>query len=239
MSRPRRYDHGARPLHVIARAVAGDLLFPDDATYRVFWNALGEQTRAHDVVLGQICLMTNHYHLLVRSDPDALAAALKMAHGKLAWFRNKEDRRRGRVFGRRYEVFPIEDVRHHARVVRYIPHNPVAARMVRDPAAWQWSTHRILAGREQPPAWFDLPAALRLAGFFDSRDYERLVLADTPFELPPMTQREFTMHRIRMLADHGTPDQEIAAMTGVSLRRVRETIKASAVDLAPNRHESS
>ena len=228
MTRPRRYDYGARPLHVISRAVAEDVLFPDQEAFQVFWRALGEQACEHGVVLGQVCLMTNHYHLLVRADPDALAAALKMAHGKLAWLRNHGDRRRGRVFGRRYEVFPIEDVRHHARVVRYIPHNPVRARMAREPGEWKWSTHRILAGKERPPAWFDLPAALRLAGFFDSRNYERLVLADTPLELPPMSQRELVAHRICMLAERGADSHEIARQVGVPLRRVRSTLKASA-----------
>ncbi len=229
MTRPRRHDHGARPLHVIARAVAGDVLFPGPDAFRLFWDALGEQSREHGIVLGQICLMTNHYHLLVRAEPDPLAAALKMAHGKLAWRLNRSDQRRGRVFGRRYEVFPIEDVRHHARVVRYIPHNPVAAGMARDPGRWTWSTHRILAGTQTPPVWFDLPAALRLTGFFDSRSYERLVLSDTALALPPMTQRELIAHRICVLAEGGARDVHIAEAVGVPLRRVRETIKASSL----------
>ncbi|MGI9117804.1 MAG: transposase [Gaiellales bacterium] len=231
MSRPRRHDHGARPLHVVARAVARDVLFPDPSAFSMFWTALGEQAREHDVTIGQICLMTNHYHLLVRGHPDDLAETLKMTHGRLAWLRNKDDQRRGRVFGRRYDVFPIDGVRHHARVVRYIPHNPVAAGMCDDPAGWKWSTHRILAGHEPPPDWLDLPAALRLAGFFDSRSYERLVLRDTPLEIPPMTTHELMTHRICTMAADGAPEEVIEQTLGVSARRIRSTTKAAGIEL--------
>ena len=131
MARPPRRNDGSRPVHVIANAVAGDVLFPDGDACAMFWDAVGASAVAHGVRIGQLCLMSTHYHLLAQADADALAAALKQAHGKLAWYRNHGDRRRGTLFARRYGVIPIADPRHLANVVRYIPRNPVNAGVVR------------------------------------------------------------------------------------------------------------
>lgn len=194
----------------------------------IFWDEFGSRALQFGVAIGHVCLMTTHYHLMVRATPDALAETLMHAHRKLAWYINRNGRR-GRTLGRRYQVFPIEDGRHLRAVARYIPLNPVKARMVRDPSEWQWSTHRFLVGRADSPPWFDVMTALRMVAFFDARSYERWVLADTPFEQPPMTQREMLEHRVCVMADFGIPAQEIAEFLGLSLRRVRETIAGAAL----------
>lgn len=229
MSRPRRLNHGRQPLHVIARCVAGDVLFPDHQSWEHFWDEFGTRAVENDVVVGHVCLMTTHYHLLVRADREALADTLHRAHGKLAWYRNREGMRRGRVFGRRYDVIPIISAKHLLEVSRYIPRNPVKAGMVSNPSSWRWSTHRYLAGKQSPPEWYDIDAALRMVAFFDSRSYERWVLADTPLAIPPMTQRELLDHRIWTMSESGKSDAEIAEAFRLTLRTARSRISAGAL----------
>ncbi len=214
---------------MIARCVAEDTLFPDWDSSRVFWNRFGSLAQEHEVSIGHICLMRTHYHLLVRAQPEALAKLLQLTHGKLAWHRNRDGQRRGTLFGRRYDVIPIESARHLLSVARYIPLNPVKAKAVADPRGWHWSTHRFLAGHVRPPDWYDVKAALRMVSFFDSRSYERWVLSETPLELPPMTQRELMDFRICELADYGMGKEEIAAVLHLGARRVRNVIGASAL----------
>lgn len=229
MSRRRRIDHGNWPLHVIARGVAEDALFPDDASCLLFWDEFGVQAREFGVAIGHVCLMRTHYHLLVRAHPDALAGALHRTHSKLAWLRNLEGRRRGTVFGRRYQVIPIDTAKHLLAVSRYIPMNPVKARLVGDPSDWRWSTHRFLAGREASPEWFDVRTALRMVAFFSSRSYERWVLADTPLALPPMNERELLDHRVCSLAEWGMSNADIAEVLDLSERTVRRRIAQAAI----------
>lgn len=228
MTRPRREDHGHFPLHVVARGVEEGILFPDDQSRRLFWNEFGAWALELNVVIGHVCLMSTHYHLMVRSTPDALAEALMHTHRKLAWYVNRNGRR-GRAFGRRYQVFPIDDAKHLRLASRYIPLNPVKARMVRDPADWRWSTHRFLIGRDTPPAWYDIKAALRMVAFFDSRSYARWTLSDSPLAPPPMTKRELVDHRICVMAEFGIAEGEIAENLGLGTRRVRETIAHAAL----------
>ena len=229
MTRRTRINHGKTPLHVRARCVAEDVLFPDWQSRSVFWNEFGVQAAEFGVAIGHVCLMTTHYHLLVRAHPEALADCLQRTHGKLAWYRNVDGKRRGTVFGRRYEVIPIDSAKHLLEVARYIPLNPVKARMVEDPSDWHWSTHRFLSGHEAPPDWFDIKSALRMVAFFDTRSYKRWVLSDTPLAIPPMTQRELIDYRICSLAEWGMDDATIADRLGISIKTVRRRIRASAL----------
>jgi len=234
MSRRRRIDYGKWPLHVIGRGVAGDSLFPDADSWALFWNEFGAQATEFGVSIGHVCLMRTHYHLLVRGNPEALANTLHRTHSKLAWLRNRDDQRRGAVFGRRYRVIPVDTAKHLLAVARYIPLNPVKSNVVRDPSDWRWSTHRFLAGRETPPAWFDVRTALRMVAFFNSRSYERWVLSDTPLAIPPMTEQELIDHRICSLAEWGMPIAEIADVLHLSARTVQRRIARSALRSTPD-----
>ena len=228
MTRPRRHDHGHFPLHVVARGVEEGLLFPDAQSQLLFWDEFGARALEFNVSIGHVCLMSTHYHLMVRATPDDLAEALMHTHRKLAWYLNRNGRR-GRTFGRRYQVFPIEDAKHLRLATRYIPLNPVKAGIVWDPADWHWSTHRFLVGREPAPPWYDIKAALRMVAFFDSRSYARWTLADTPLAPPPMTTRELVDHRVCVMAEFGITDRAIADNLGLGIRRVRETISEAAL----------
>ena len=227
MTPPRRRDVGAVPLHVFANAVSTDVLFPNGETYQVFWDELGEALTEHGVCIGQICLMTTHYHLLVRAEAEALAEALHQAHSKLAWLRNRDGRRKGRLFARPYTTVPIRDPRHMASVVPYIPRNPVRAGMVTQPGDWRWSTHAALAGVSPSPRWFDTRRALILNGFLDSRSYERFVSAASDRNCPPSSPAELVAHRICTLAAGGLADKVIADVLALPIRRVRATLRES------------
>ena len=230
MARPPRRNDGTRPVHVFANAVAGDVLFPDDGACAMFWEALGTAANAHGVRISQLCLMSTHYHLLAQGNADALSAAVQRAHGRLAWYRNRGDRRRGTLFARRYAVLPIVDPRHLANVVRYVPRNPVKAGLCDVPGAWRWSTHRALAGIEAPPEWLDCADALRISGFLDSRSYRRFVETDDQIDAPPLNADALLTYRIRRLAEGGMGDRVIAENLGVTLRRVRSALRDSGIE---------
>jgi len=227
MAKQPRRQHGSNLQHVISRGVADDFLVPTPEFCRLFWHALGGFTQEYGVELFEMCLMGTHYHLLLRGDKDAVAAALHRAHHRLAMARNRCDSRKGAVFGRRYKVIGIEDESHLKTVIRYIPLNPVAAQLCSDPARWDWSTHTILAGRGEAPSWFDRDRALRTLGFADCVAYERFVIAATPLELPPMTRGELTRHRVGQLAIHGMGVEQIATALDLTADYVAKVLRAS------------
>lgn len=218
-------------LHVIGRCVHGDLLFPDDDNAQLFWSELGYRSLEFGVQILAVCLLGNHYHLLVRGEAEPLAETMHRALSKLANVRNRRAERRGALVGRRYNVVEIDDEWHERRVIRYVPMNPVLHQLARDPAAWTWSTHPILIGQRAAPVWFDRTAVLKAFGFLDAKAYERFVLEASPLELPPMSQAEAKRHRVLVLARTGLSAERIAELTGFSQRHVHRLIAVSAVEL--------
>ena len=233
MAKRTRDDHGTRLLHVIGRCVHDDELFPSDFYARLFWGEIGGRSLEFGVDILSVCLLRNHYHLIVRGQPDALADTMHRGLSKLANVRNRiEERRRGALVGRRYDVIPVQDGRHAANLIRYVPMNPVLHRLARDPADWRWSTHAILIGRRPCPEWFDRRKALSAFGFHDAAAYERFVLAGTPLYRPPVNPREVREHRVLVMAEAGVGLSAIRDAVGLSERHVRRIIASSAL-LAP------
>ncbi len=231
MAKHRRYDYDNRILHVVGRSVHTDVLFPDPDFSRMFWNELGNRSLEFGVDILAICLLGNHYHLLVRGKPGPLADTMHRTLSKLANTRNHRHDRRGALVGRRYQVLPVKDPAHAHRVIRYVPMNPVHHGLTLDPAKWRWSTHSILIGKRPAPEWFDRAAALRAFGFPDARAYNRFVLQGTPLELPPMTPSELKQHRVLVLAQHGLGVSQISDLIGYSPRHVRRLIGMDAAAL--------
>jgi putative transposase len=64
------------------------------------------------------------------------------------------------VFQGRFGSELIETESHALEVHRYIALNPVRAGLVRDPEEWPWSSLGAVLGREQPPGFLDVEAAL-------------------------------------------------------------------------------
>ena len=99
------------------------------------------------------CLMSNHYHLVVRTREVPFASSRPLVEGgpTASWWR---PRCRARSLGRQ----PALD-----RAVAYVHLNPVSAGLVSDPAGYPWSGHRELAGLA-PPSLVDLRLALARFG---------------------------------------------------------------------------
>jgi REP element-mobilizing transposase RayT len=229
MAKATRYDGGGRMLHVIGRCVSKELMFPDDNDAQLFWSEVGYRSLEFGVQILAMCLLGNHYHLIVRGDAEPLAETMHRGLSKLANVRNKREGRRGALVGRRYTVIHPEDAVHVSRLIRYVPMNPVRHKLAQDPAKWVWSTHAILLGHRGAPEWFDRDEVLRVFGFVDANQYERFVLAGTPIVPPPMTQLELKHHRVLVMAQAGLPMKQIVDVSGYSERHVLRLIAGSAV----------
>ena len=229
MAKAIRYDDGGRMLHVIGRSVNNDFLFPHDNDAQCFWSEIGYRSLEFGVQIFAMCLLGNHYHLIVRGDAEPLAETMHRSLSKLANVRNRRDGRRGALVGRRYDVVHPKDALHMQRLIRYVPMNPVLHKLAQDPAKWVWSTHSILLGKRVAPEWFDRDEALRAFGFVDAKEYERFVVADAPIAPPPMTRLELKQHRVLVMAQVGISLEIIVKDTGYSERHVRRLVAQSAV----------
>jgi putative transposase len=159
---PRVIDEGL-VYHAINRGNNRADVFADDTDFVAFLQSLVATKQRYPFQLFGYCLMTNHFHLLLRPDSgqsiSRILQSLTVAH---TWRYHKRHHTSGHVWQGRFKSPVIQDDSHLLVVLRYIEANPLRARMVRDLSEYRWSSfaqHGI--GQDDPlldafPEWSDL-----------------------------------------------------------------------------------
>jgi len=156
---PRAIDDGL-VYHALNRVNNRAAVFGDDDDHLAFLQALAATKQRYPFRLFGYCLMTNHFHLLLRPELgqsiSRILQSLTVAH---TWRYHKGHQTSGHVWQGRFKSPVIQDDMHLLIVLRYIEANPLRARMVPDPAQYGWSSfqHHGL-GKEDPllstfPEW--------------------------------------------------------------------------------------
>ncbi len=153
MATPRRTLFEGAAYHVTVRAVDGQPMFDGDVFRLAFLAQLARVVDDYAWLCDAYCLMTNHFHLALRTPERGLPEGMQQLNTWLAvnFNRRREPRRRGRVLEAPYGATLIERQEHLLEVARYVPNNPVRARMVRSAAAYEWSSYRATAGLAPKP----------------------------------------------------------------------------------------
>lgn len=169
------------PHHVTQRGVRRQRVFfsPDD--YRRYLNIAAKEYREAGVEVWSYCLMPNHVHLIVvPSDETGMARAVSRTHQRYAFAINSAHGFTGHLWQGRFSSFPMDD-RHLIRCVRYVGLNPVRAGLVKNAAAWPWSSVRAHAEDGLDRLVMKEPVAQRLgaaaASFFqDDMEEEEIAM---------------------------------------------------------------
>jgi len=135
----------------------------DDSDRTAFLEALAKTKERYPFRLLGYCLMTNHFHLLLRPEVgqsiSRILQSLTVAH---TWRYHKRHHTSGHVWQGRFKSPLIQDDAHLLVVLRYIEANPLRAKVVTDPALYRWSSFpRHGLGRDDPlvdsfPEWEEL-----------------------------------------------------------------------------------
>jgi REP element-mobilizing transposase RayT len=167
MPRPPRIFVDGAIYHVYCRAARGEPVFADDAEALDFVDTLAEIKQRDDLQVLAWCVMSNHYHIVVRSATVPLWRTMRLVQGRYAKAHNARHRTFGPVWQGRYRARLVTGEAHLAQVIAYVHLNPVAAGAVRDPKDWRWSGHRELLGSAADPL---IDADASLAAFGDPVD---------------------------------------------------------------------
>jgi putative transposase len=137
---PRAIDNGL-VYHAFNRGNNRGDVFEDDADHIAFLEALAAAKERYRFQLFGYCLMTNHFHLLLRPDAgqsiSRILQSLTVAH---TWRSHKRHQSSGHVWQGRFKSPLVQDDSHLLVVLRYIEANPLRARIVADPAEYRWSS---------------------------------------------------------------------------------------------------
>jgi REP element-mobilizing transposase RayT len=130
--------------------------FLGDDDRHLFLAILGDVVERFDWRCEAYCLMSNHYHLALRTPAANIGAGMHRLNGLYAQAFNRRHGFKGHLFEERYWSGLIETDEHAFSLMRYVVLNPVRAGICSLPHQWPWSSYRATAGLEQKPRLLDL-----------------------------------------------------------------------------------
>lgn len=131
--------------HVLNRGNGRQDLFHKPQDYQAFLRVLAEGLERYPVDLMCYCLMSNHWHLVLRPRTAKALGQLMGWVGVTHVRRHHEHyhtRGGGHLYQGRFKSFPIQDDRHFLTVCRYVEANPLRAKKVDRAEKWEHSSLR-------------------------------------------------------------------------------------------------
>jgi putative transposase len=181
--------------HVAPIGNDGRRIFVDDHDRGHLLGLIERTTRQHRWIVLGYCLMTNHFHVLLRVGESGLSAGMQAILGDYSRFWNRRHGHAGHLFRNRFSMVDVLSDRHLLASARYIDLNPVRAGMRKAPEDWPWSSYRSHVGLDHSPRFLSLSEFLPLFGSTPAEacsTYRRFVqeglgpVSDTGFE-PPLS----------------------------------------------------
>jgi len=154
MGQRHRCDYPGSWHHVVNRGIAKRPLFEDRADVRYFLSRLAREVRRGRIEVHAYCVMTTHFHALVRSPIGELSEAMRRSQNEYSRFFNRRHKRDGTLVRGRFLSRAVDSLLYRRNVVRYIDRNPVKAGLVSCAWEYPWSSaaHYV---RGRGPIWLE------------------------------------------------------------------------------------
>ncbi len=137
--------------HVYNRFSSGEPVFADPEEALEFIEFLRYIKQRDGWTVFAWVLMSNHYHLAIRSRAIPISRGFQYLQGRFSQRFNRGRRRTGALWQSRYHAKPINEQGYLDRVILYIHLNPVAGGLVARPVDHVFSGHReIVKGISNP-----------------------------------------------------------------------------------------
>lgn len=136
--------------HVYCRTARGEFVFDEPGELDRWIDTVAFVADQEAVVILAWCLMSNHFHLVLRTERDPLCRPMARIQGRVAKDHNRRKGWTGRLWQSRYKARMVDDPDYLDHLFAYVHLNPVAAGLTTDPADYPASGHRALLGLEHP-----------------------------------------------------------------------------------------
>ena len=153
MSRPLRIEYENAYYHVMNRGRGRRAIFHGDDYFEAFQKSLDEAHQRFGLQVHAYCLLSNHYHLLVKTPEGNLQRAMRHVGGVYTQRYNRLRRADGALFRGRYKAILIDHDDYLLQVSKYIHRNPLRAGMVKHLEDYHWSSYPAYIGLSKSPPW--------------------------------------------------------------------------------------
>jgi len=165
MPRQPRLDAPGALHHIMGRGIERTNIFRTDQDREDFLKRLAELCRTGELIVYAWSLMSNHFHLLLRTGRHSISKSMrKLLTGYVVNF-NLRHKRHGHLFQNRYKSILCEDDPYLLELTRYIHLNPLRGRIVSSFEGlrnYRWIGHSAILGRVRRD-WQDIGTVL---GYF-------------------------------------------------------------------------
>ena len=145
---PRKFQEAPSACyHLMNRGHNREAVLADSEDRQYFLNLVGRyQKRFPALQLFHYCLMSNHFHLLVRMDsPRALSALMAGLLRAYVHYFNRRHGFVGHLWQGRFRSPAVDVEAYFLSCARYIERNPVRAGLITVPREYEWSSCRAYA----------------------------------------------------------------------------------------------
>jgi REP-associated tyrosine transposase len=163
MARKLRVEYAGAVYHVMNRGDRREAIFRDDKDRQMFVSTLAEACGKTGWEVHALCLMGNHFHLVLETPGGNLVAGMKWFLGTYTGRFNRRHKLFGHLFSGRYKALIVDGSGsgYLKRVCDYVHLNPARAKLLRpeEPLrAYRWSSWREYLkrpGKRWPWLWVD------------------------------------------------------------------------------------
>ena len=142
--------HGAS-YHITNRGNHQEKIFLQESDYCVYLSILKDTLKFYEEFnykLISYCLMTNHVHLLIKTDKRDPSNFMRRINSMYAKYFNKKYEVTGHLFQGRYYSNLITNISELLEVSRYIHLNPVRAQITKGPEEYKWSSYNKIVNNK-------------------------------------------------------------------------------------------
>lgn len=116
MARLNRCDEPGSWHHVVNRGIAKRTLFEDREDIRYFLSRLAREVRRGRLEIHAYCVLTTHFHALVKSPRGELSEAMRRSQNEYSRFFNRRHRRDGTLVRGRFLSRPVDSLEYRYNV---------------------------------------------------------------------------------------------------------------------------
>lgn len=142
VSRKARKRSSIDVYHVMVRGLNKMPIFKEKREKTRMVNLIRENLSKYKVDIYAYCVMSNHFHLLIRADLKELASFMAKILAAFANYYNYKHHRVGYVFQDRYKSQCVEDESYFWNCMRYIHSNPSTKGEIKELLQYQHSSMR-------------------------------------------------------------------------------------------------
>lgn len=159
MARKLRVEYPGAIYHVMNRGDRREAIFRNDEDRKLFLSTLGETCDKTGWQVHALCLMPNHFHLVVETPGANLVAGMKWFLGTYTGRFNRRHKLFGHLFSGRYKALIVDGsgTGYLKTVCDYVHLNPTRAKLLRPEQplrTYRWSSWpEYLKKPRQRPVW--------------------------------------------------------------------------------------